>query len=577
MNTFRALLYFDYSRFRGWLIAWWLCCLLVSVTGVSLVGSGASLLGENGTALTLSATYLIFVILVGLLFQPMHPGRPESFFRARSVAPGRVLLSRWCFAALLILLPHFLAHLVPLLLVESSFDAASAFATAYWGKHLGALALLGALAAASKKMSSYLLRSLFGGAGLLAVISGMAHFSQRESNWIFVASPEAGRLLWELGLCLLTVFIFIAITAALYLGRGSWRLAVVGILASLCLASAWQSVRFLTDVSEVGHALSDLIVDVGALSFTADREYHHGSYRVQRNRGIARSSTSGQSAPPYWNNAVEEFWFIPGQLKIEGLHPALAYSARLLEARWVSNDGEVVVYDPPMGTHSVRNQGYTEPPPTVTTDRMVELFGEPPSRPQYFNPTEAEAGMLLFGAWTSTYERFKSSPGRLELRVRVDFYRHELNQKIPLVRGADGVGTSSYGRLVNLESSALELEASLQMLTPKYRWALPIEQRWSQNFRNWWVHDPASGERAPAMGIGYSGGSPWHGLIQRTLKLSFEENGSQWFLPDLAHPESLELLHVEPHYLGTSVLDITTEGFALVTKESIEWAERDER
>lgn len=565
MKRLRAQFFFDFSRCRGWLIAWWLCCLVVLVTGGVLVVSGVYPLGENGAMLTLSTTYLIFVILVGLLFQPMHPGRPESFFRSRSVAPGQVLFGRWCFAALLILLPHFLSLLVPLLLVECSFNAVSAFAVTYWGKHLGMLALLGTLASASKKISSYLLRSLLAGAGLFAVAGWTERFSGRESNWIFVVSPEAGRLLWELGLCLLAIVIFVAITAALYRGRGSWWLAGVGIVSALCLSAAWKPVKFLTDVAEVGHALPDQVVDIGALGFKADRKHGKSHYSVLRNRGVTSTT-----APPYGKNDMEEFWFIHGQLEVDGLDPALAFSARLLEARWVSVDGDVVDYDPPMGNHSLSNLDRTEQPPPVTTARMVELLDEPPSRPQHFYPIEAKAGMLLFGAWTSTYERFKSSPGRLELRVRVDFYRHELNQRISLDRGADATGSWSYYRLIDLESSALELEASLQMFAPKHRWSLPIEKRWSQNTMHLWIHDPDTGLRAPSTVRGASNISEWPGLAQLHHMPSFQDNGMQWHLPDLSHPEKLELLHIEPHYLGSTVVEVTTEDFPLVTQESID-------
>ena len=78
------------------------------------------------------------------------------------------------------------------------------------------------------------------------------------------------------------------------------------------------------------------------------------------------------------------------------------------------------------------------------------------------------------------------------------------------------------------------------------------------------------------MGIRASGVSFSQSLSCRYIEPSFKENGSRWHLPDLTQPERLELLHIEPRYLGTSVVDVTTEDFALVTPETIERAERNE-
>ena len=177
VSPLRGVFYFDFSRCRYWLLTWWFTCLVVIAMSVTLVTSGVMFFGGNGETITVQTSYLIFLILVGLIFQPAHPGLQRSFFRGRPVSPRQVLVSRWCFVALFVLLPHFLSQLAPLLLVDFSFDAVSAFSVYYWGVHLGVVAVLGALATASKKMSSYLLRSFFGGALLLGVASATKIYS----------------------------------------------------------------------------------------------------------------------------------------------------------------------------------------------------------------------------------------------------------------------------------------------------------------------------------------------------------------------------------------------------------------
>ena len=573
VSPLRGVFYFDFSRCRYWLLTWWFTCLVVIAMSVTLVTSGVMFFGGNGETITVQTSYLIFLILVGLIFQPAHPGLQRSFFRGRPVSPRQVLVSRWCFVALFVLLPHFLSQLAPLLLVDFSFDAVSAFSVYYWGVHLGVVAVLGALATASKKMSSYLLRSFFGGALLLGVASATKIYSGLESNWIYVTSPEAGRLLWVVGICLFALFVFVAIMGALYRGRGSWRLAVVGIVVAILLAAALQPVRFLVDVSKVGELISEQLVSLDTLSFKADRQGVYSGYYVQRNRGLTGSSTSGLSSPPYWKNDAEEFWFIRGEFEIEGLDPELAYSARLLEARWVSDDGDVVEYDPPTGTNSVRNLGYRLHPPIATTAGIVALLGEPSVRPKYFYPITGKSDLLLFGAWTSVYERFKTTPGRLELRVRVDFYRHDIGQRIPLSGEESEAAPTNSFRLRGVASEGGELEARVHTFAAAKTWGLGMNQRRGYSSRDWVLYDPKTKERAPADGFGSRGSLLWQSVSGRHFDITFQGNEVRWNLPDVSHPELLELIHLEPRYLGSAVVEVTTEDFRLVTKETIERAE----
>ncbi|WP_308950170.1 hypothetical protein [Thalassobacterium maritimum] len=544
--------------------------------GLALVLGGKLLFAGISQVMPVGIAYLLMLILVGLLFQTSHPGRKESCLCARPVSAGQILLSRWCFAVVLLLLPFYLSQLLPLLWVDRSTGALAAFTLHYWGVHFGLVAVLGAVATASEKMYSYVLRCFFGGALLLALADTMRRYSWREANWIYVKSPEAAQLLLEVGLSLAGLLIFAPIMWAQYRGRASWRLAVVGLMGAITLAAAWKPVKFLTDVSLVGHAMSEQVVDLEGLTITVERQSQHSSYTVQRNQGDTSRSTYAQSVPPYWKNGAEEFWFMRGRFEIEGLDPTLTYSARLLEARWISESGDVVIYDPPLRTHFIRNHGYTAPAPPVTSARMTELLGEPPTRPQYFHPVTGQTEVLLFGAWTSIYKRYQSTPGRLELRVRVDFYRHELSQRIALAEQGGGLSASSRYHLQGYAQTGDEFEARLMYFTPKQMWERPIEQRWSHISRNWWLYDSNSGQRAPAMGIRASGVSFSQSLSCRYIEPSFKENGSRWHLPDLTQPERLELLHIEPRYLGTSVVDVTTEDFALVTPETIERAERNE-
>jgi hypothetical protein len=210
----------------------------------------------------------------------------------------------------------------------------------------------------------------------------------------------------------------------------------------------------------------------------------------------------------------------------------------------------------------------------VTTARLDALLGAPPTLPKYFVPHTGLTQVLLFGAWTSTYERFKTAPGRLELRVRVDFYRHEIEQRIPLGGAAASGVSNRLFRLVGVEQTGDGLEVKLNAFVPSKRWEVPIEQRWGHGTQNWLIYNSKTKQRGPSMGLSSGGSSPWQSIYDRRLGIQFRADMGHWDYPDLSRPKALELLYIQPHYLGSTEVGVVVEDFPLVTEQSIEWAER---
>lgn len=583
MKRLRTQFFFDFSRCRRGLMLWWLYCLLPAVVGIGLLFDLPFDVVELAEYVSLAA-YLLLAVFVGMVFQPSHAGRPGGFFQALPVSGGALLRARLAFVVLFLLLPYYLGLLVPLVLIEPAFGTISAFSVHFWGTHAGLVLLFGALAAVSRKTSSYLLRTCFAVAILVGVSEFFSRFAHHESNWVQVASPEAGELLWQVGLSLAGGLCFAGLVWSVYRGRRSWWVGGPVIAAALLLAAAWQVVDFRTEPAKVGHPLPEGIIELSELTFVAERGLQR-SYEMQRNTDNGGYSGWGQSNPPYWNNPEEQFWFLRGQFEIEGIDPELAYSARLLEARWVAPDGEVVTYAPPAGTFSIRNQYFMQPPPPPTTAGLDALLGAaPPSDSGFDHRRSGPTEILLFGAWTSTFEQFKTTPGRLELRVRVDLYRHDLGAVFPLQPDAAGDSvtkreanrSSGLSRLVAVGSGGDELSLRLVQFSAAKRWRMSAGERWSSDW-NWMIHHSETGRRGLKSGGGGGNRTLFNHLAHGWRTFRFRPNTPSQDLPDLTQPDALQLVRIQPRYLGSIEVPVVVEDFSLVTQESIDWARKDDQ
>jgi len=571
MKAMRRLWGFDWSRCRYVLLLWWLLC------AVQAVVSFTQLFGENPdttehTGGLMLGSYLFLAILIGMTVQAGHPGRLHSFFQVKPVGTWALWRSRLVWIFVVVLGPLYLANLAPLLWVEPAYGPVSAFTVHFWALHGGAVCGLAAMAAASPKLSSYLLRALFGGGILLAVGGFFSRFNYRESNWWLVASPESAEILWQAGISVSAGLMFAAVCYYLYRGGRSWKVGVPVIASALLLAAAWGPIQFRTDIEKVGHPVG-AAVDLSDVVYQAGRMRDLSAFEIQRNRGPGSYSVGGQSKPPYWNGGDELFWFVRGQFEIEGIDPELAYSARLLDARWIAADGIVLPYDPPSGTFSIRNSTHTLPPPMPTQARLDAIFGPMPDDSNRWGYSGL-SGLLLFGAWTSDYERYKATPGRLELRVQVDFYQHVLAESFPLAEVGRTVRDAGRPlRLAGYTSTDEGLEIFMQKLVSTQRWHLAIEDRWSSGWR-WMIVNPETGRRAKATGSGHGGASLGASIHKRRFSLEFQEWDKE--MPDLSDPESLILVRIDPRYLGSAEVDVVVEDFPLVTQQSIDWALKDD-
>lgn len=576
MNAMVRIWRFDGSRNRYFFLLWWLLCGVQAALFLVYAWDESSDTVQRLGILSMGS-YLFLAVLVGMIVQTGHPGRTHSFFQVKPVGSATLWWSRlaWIFGVLLG--PLYLAQLTPLLWVDPKIGPISAFTVYFWSLHGGAVCLLAAIAAASPKLSSYLLRALFGGGIIIAVAMLFGQLAYRESNWIFVASPETAELLWQAGLSVLGALIFATVCAYLYKGGRSWKVGVVAIASALVLAAAWQPIDFRTDAGRVGYPVG-AAVDLSEAVYEAGRDHSWAGFKTQQNRSPGSYSTYVQSKPPYWNGGEEHFWFIPGQFKIEERDPELAYSARLLDARWIAPDGEVLPYEPPAGTFSIRNSTHTLPPPMPTEARLNTFFGPMPEA----DSVAAQSGstsIVLFGAWTSDYERYKTTPGRLEMRVRVDFYEHQLAESFPLREAGrtlrDDQGLFRFAGH-SLEGDKLELRTIA--LSGAERWYIPIEERWSSGWR-WMIYNPETGRRAAATGLGTSGGDVASSVRRNRVNLSFNSKITRGGrrMPDISDPEALTLVCIDPRYLGSTEVDVVVEDFPLVTEKSIEWARRDDR
>jgi len=336
-------------------------------------------------------------------------------------------------------------------------------------------------------------------------------------------------------------------------------------------ALAWHPINFRIDDEAVRHPIPDEIFNEEDLSFVAERGSGLASYLTQGVSSGGNFMKGPRVEPPYWDSTEEAYWFIAGQFEIKGLNPELAYSARLLEARWMASGGEVIVYDRPAGTFLIGDPISMLIAPRPTTAGLNALLGTPREKElQFLRENKGEDSILLFGAWTSEYERYKTTPGLLEMRVRVDLFTHAID-RLPLDSMEPSPGKLTDHRLMGFETFGNELTVHIQKCRAAKRWARPMEERWS----DWMLYSPETGQRGFQAGGGYSYTTLLHGfqLMKSRLRYRFE-NGYPPDLPDLSDPEALEIIHIQQQYLGSTEVDVVIEDFSLVTEQSIEWAER---
>lgn len=584
MNHLRILFFFEFSRCKRGLMLWWLYCLLPAVVGFGLLFN----LPFDGVELAQYvswAAYLLLAVFVGMVFQPSHAGRQGGFFQALPISGGTLLRGRLAFCVLYLLLPYYFGLLVPLILIEPDLDPISAFSVHFWGTHLGLVLLFATLAAVSRKTPSYLLMVFLAGAVLSGVSEFFSRFTWRESHWVQVSSPEAAELLWQVGLSLAGALCFAGLVWSVYRGRRSWWVGGPVLVTALLLAAARQIIDFRTDPAKVGHSLPDGFLQVEKLTFQAGRSSPQSAFETQQNPKPGSYGNYAQSKPPYWNNGEERYWFVRGQFEIEGIDPELAYSARLLQARWVAPDGQAIPYDPPPGTFSIRNQYFASPPPPPTTACLDALLGAAPPWDSGFNRQRTgRTEVLLFGAWTSTFERFEATSGRLELRVRVDVYRHELGAVFPLLpeaeRGSvmnrEANRNSVLSRLVAVSGDTDGLEIRLSQFKGAKRWRMPLGERWNSGW-NWMIHHPETGRRGISSGGGSGNSTLFNHLAHGWQRFRFRPETPTQDLPDLTQLDALQLVRIQPRYLGSIEVPVVVEDFSLVTQESINWARKDDQ
>lgn len=579
MSAMTRIWSFDWSRYRDALFGWWLLCGVQAV--VPLLQFRAENISDVPEIFEIlsSGSYLVLAILVGIIVQAAHPGRPYRFFQARPVGSGALWQARLLWICGVLLLPLYLAQLAPLIWVEPAWGPVSAFSVHFWALHLSAVCGLAAIAAASPKLSSYLLRALFGGGILIAVAGLCGQFADRESNWWRVASPETAELLWQVGIALLAGLIFAAVLGYLYRGGRSWKVAASAVASVLLLAAAWEPIRFRPVIEQVVHPAGSA-VDLSGASYQVQAQ---SVFETPHISSSGSYSTHIQSKPPYLNGAEERFWFIRGNFEIEGIDPELSYAASLLDARWIAPDGMVLPYDPPKEAFSnpfpIKKTFRPLQPSRPTDARLDTLFGPMPenaSRSGHNGITTT----LLFGAWTSGYERYRDAPGRLELRVRVDFYQYELAASFPLAEVGKTVHLGGWPlRHVGYSTQGETLEVLMIGLRGAKRWQLPNEAGGSSGAK-WMLLNPETGRRSYPSGSGRGPegvvAASVSGIrIQKEFNASYNRFGMQ--MPELSDPEALTLVRIDPRYLGSTEVAIVVEDFPLVTEESIEWAENDDQ
>lgn len=565
MKTTLHLMQFDFRRCWKFFSVWWGYCLVFLGFGLSIIYSREYPEHENvGKYLFMLSGYFgLLPLLIALIIQPYRTGRLQSFFNVRTVSSKDPVKARLWLIAICLLLPFYIAQLVPLSLLRLDRIVISAFTLFFWLVYGAAGLALSFVAALSKGLTSSLVHTALSSFLVLNLwpLAFLLNHYWADSVVYYITYPEAIRLLWITSVCFCGGSLFFFLLRRVYARSFRWYLIVPGAVIAVACVGLLTIPKFKPDTDGWVYPVTTGQIDLDALNYQVSRDVNSG-FEVRRNR-VGGHSVSGQAKPPYVDTNGEEFWFFRGQLKVDGLDPKLNYTAKLLDAQWIAESGEVLDYAPSEGTESVTGAMYPPFPAPPTEARLDDLLPGVAGVP-YQVPVVSGSDLLLFGAWTSDYERFKDMSGQLELTVRVDFYAHTVGLEIPLAgpfRETREEGTYVLGAM-NQSPGELEIEL-IRLQAAGYAQVL-AKNRWSGG-NDWILYDSESFERKTSSGFvseGYSFGS----LGIRRLRLEFLAGHMG---RNRNPPDSLRLVRIQPIYLGSTTFQITVNDIAPVNERAL--------
>jgi hypothetical protein len=264
-------------------------------------------------------------------------------------------------------------------------------------------------------------------------------------------------------------------------------------------------------------------------------------------------------------------------LEISGLDPEVALVPRLLETRWIAPDGEVIPYQPPAESPLIIVSDPKMPSPPPTAARLNKILKAIPTETDPSSTAFRKESILLFGAWTSDYERFRTTRGHLEMRVQLNFYTHETGSKLALHQPEASDHSSQLTRLKDTSLLVNSLKAQTEAFSILQRWHLSNEDRWSYPW-GWMLYHERTGWREGWRDESSRHHSLFNALVRERTDLNFRiDKHSSMGVPLPDDHESLQLVQIKSRYLGSSEVELTIEDFALVTEESIQPAQKDDK
>ncbi|MDA3872397.1 MAG: hypothetical protein PF795_00345 [Kiritimatiellae bacterium] len=505
-------------------------------------------------------------VLLGGMFQHRHLRDLRSVFNARPVPAYAIVKSRCALLTGFILFPFYVAQVIPLLMVAPSWSALAVFTWAFWPVHIAVALLAALLAISSRNLGMYLIKLSFSAFVFAVYNLFFEDFHNRPAYWIRVPAKESVELLWQTGFLIVGILYVMLLIIRLHKGQRVGPKYMVGLAVYICVSIAAVRIpQFKQDFRSLGHPMPEAFLKKQDIHFSAERR--GDVFYTQINRGPSNFGTWGQIKPPYMVTEDELYWFIPGNVTLKNLNPDWSCSARLVAATWISPTGDVLEYDPPFGYHMVRNHFYPLHDPPPTKHRRATLLGEN----EKSAPEDEHAGIYLFGAWTSDYAKFKTTPGTLTLQVRVDFYTHDLGYRQSIGEPLSPVRNQGIFNVDTVQRSSDAIEISMKALSPKYSWK-PSDTDARAMLRSMYLYDPVTHE--PVRSSRGHGGSRtftpalWREHKNKTFLKSSMTDEDEKRVFDENHP--LEFIWIKPRYLGTETVEIRIDDFALVLQEAID-------
>jgi hypothetical protein len=573
MTPFLALFRFDLSRCRKWLPIWWLYCVLPGITILGVWQDLSIDLIELAGHVQMGAL-VMFAILIGLLFQTGHMTRRYDYFQSRPIPLLSFFQARAVFVGIFLMFPYYVGLLVPLLAIEPTLNSVSAFTVYFWIRYAWILLFFSVLASFGKRMSGYLLR-----VGLFYVLGGVANEFFHQLTWsetfqIFVKAPSVSK--WQLNAFLFLMASIVCCWALYrnYIGKRGLGWVYIAVPFGIMLEFAASSIRFLPGGPGSVHSFEKTNpsnLSIAVESAENGRVLGGRTYMTQLNDKTGRS-VYGQPWPPYWASDEERYWFIHVPVVLNGIPDNMGFSLKLLEAQWISENGERLSLNRPSGTSRIDNQKYRPLSPGVPYFRLDELLGESPQQ-VYGRKYSKHRRAYIFGARTSDYEAYKTTPGRLETRLRLDLFSYQIGIEF----GLDQVGRShrlhGLTKLSHASFSAEELQVELVGLSSGIRWTpSPLNG-------NWILQNQETGRREYRNHSGSGRNqSLFHVAAVQQSSKTFEARFLDDEDIDLSDLDALHYVRIDPEYLGSIEIDLEIEDFRLVTEQSIqEGREHDER